>query len=61
VRAFARYRAILVERHDLRSEIQALDEKLNKVFKFLLDKIDALHQKNIENRSKKIRYKSYDI
>jgi len=55
MRAFARYRAILVERQNLRSEIKVLDEKLNKVFKFLLEKIDALHQKNIENRPKKNR------
>jgi hypothetical protein len=34
----------LIEDESLRKEIKALDEKINKVFRFLLDKIDALHQ-----------------
>ncbi len=41
MRALARYRAMVVEHKDLRSEIYALDEKINKVFKYLLDKIAA--------------------
>ena len=45
MRAFAKYRALLIENLDLRSEIKAMDEKINKVFKFLLDRIDELHQK----------------
>jgi len=44
MRAFAKYRALLIESLDLRSEIRAMDEKINKVFKYLLDRIDALHQ-----------------
>ncbi len=44
MRAFAKYRALLIESLDLRSEIRAMDEKIIKVFKYLLDKIDALHQ-----------------
>ena len=44
MRAFARYRAFLIENKDLKSEIRAMDDKINKVFKFLLDRIDELHQ-----------------
>ena len=44
MRAFAVYRAMLIEDKSLRKEIKVLDEKINKVFRFLLDKIDALHQ-----------------
>lgn len=42
MRAFARYRAILLENHELKKEIVALDNKLNQAFKYLLSKIDAL-------------------
>ena len=44
MRAFAKYRAFLIENQDLKSEIRAMDDKINKVFKFLLDRIDELHQ-----------------
>ena len=61
MRAFSRYRALLTENKDLKSEIQALDDKINKVFKFLLEKIDALHQKEIDKpKRKQIGFKSYD-
>jgi len=45
MRAFARYRALLKENEELEKEIFKLDAKLNQAFKFLLDRIDALHQK----------------
>jgi len=61
MRAFAKYRAMLIENKDLKSEISALDDKINKVFKFLLDKIDALHQKKIEEKPReRIGYKNFD-
>ena len=60
MRAFARYRAMLIENEDLHSEIQALDNKINKVFKFLLDKIDALHQKKIVEKPIKVGYKDFE-
>lgn len=44
MRAFARYRALLKENEELRKEIKALDSRLNHAFKFLLEKLDALHQ-----------------
>ena len=58
MRAFAVYRAMLMEDKSLRKDIKALDEKINKVFKFLLDKIDALHQDKAVPK-KKIGYKDY--
>lgn len=42
MRAFAKYRSILLENMELRKEINAVDQKLNDAFKFLLSKIDAL-------------------
>jgi len=59
MRAFARYRALLIENQDLRIEIRAMDEKINKVFKFLLDRIDALHQDKSAPR-KMIGFKRHD-
>jgi hypothetical protein len=56
MRAFARYRALLRENEELKKEILKLDAKLNHAFKFLLDKLDALHQKANEPR-KAIGYK----
>ena len=58
MRAFAVYRAMLIEDKSLRKEIKALDEKINKVFRYMLDKIDALHQDKATPR-KKIGYKDY--
>ena len=45
MRAFARYRALLNENEELRKEIKMLDKKLNEAFQFLLQKLDALHQR----------------
>ncbi|MCJ7446584.1 MAG: ORF6N domain-containing protein [Bacteroidales bacterium] len=61
MRAFARYRALLLENSELKNEIRNLDDKLNEVFHFLLKKIDALHQKEKERpRMKPVGYKRYD-
>jgi hypothetical protein len=57
MRAFAKYRALLIDNQDLRSELRALDDKINKVFKYLLDRIDALHQKESTPR-KQIGFKT---
>ena len=42
MRAFARYRTLLMENQELRKEIQEVDQKVNQAFKILLDKIDKL-------------------
>jgi hypothetical protein len=46
MRAFANYRALIHENDELRTEIRDLDQKINKAFRFLLDRIDELHQKS---------------
>ena len=50
MRAFARYRALLKDNEELKQEILKLDAKLNQAFKYLLEKIDALHQTKNEPR-----------
>lgn len=45
MRAFVRYRAILRETDELRADLRKLDRKLNESFRYLVEKIDALHQK----------------
>jgi len=42
MRAFVSYRAMMIEKKELRNEIIRLDKKINNSFKFLLRKIDAL-------------------
>ena len=60
MRAFAKYRALLIDSKDLRKELKALDDKINQIFKFLLEKIDALSQKQIDQPRKKIGYQRND-
>lgn len=59
MRAFARYRSILNENVELRKELKALDSKLNKAFKFLLEKMDALQKQPPEPR-RPIGFKKHD-
>jgi len=56
MRAFARYRSILRENVELKNELLKLDNKLNQAFKYLLDRIDALHEKKNAPR-KPVGYK----
>ena len=60
MRAFANYRALLIDSKDLRVELKALDNKINQIFKFLLEKIDALSHEQIDKPMKKIGYKIKD-
>lgn len=60
MRAFSKYRAILKGNDDLKKEVKLLDNKLNEVFKFLLDKIDALHHKQNTEKPEPIGYKIKD-
>ncbi len=48
MRTFARYRALLRDNDDLKKEVKLLDEKIDGAFKYLLDRIDDLHQNNTE-------------
>ena len=45
MRAFVQYRSLLKENEELKKDIKNLDSKINDVFKYLLKRIDALHQK----------------
>lgn len=58
MRAFSKYRALILENKEWKKEIKILDNKLSQAFNFLLEKIDALHPKYI-NR-KRIGYKQAD-
>ena len=60
MRAFSKYRAILKGDEDLRKEVNLLDSKLNEAFKFLLDKIDALHHKQSSEKPEPIGYRIKD-
>ena len=42
MRAFAHYRALLIENKELKKDLQQLDAKLTEAFSYLLEKIDAL-------------------
>lgn len=48
--AFSRYRAFLKENEEMRTQILKLNAKLSQTFQFLLNKIDALHQKADKSR-----------
>jgi hypothetical protein len=58
MRAFSHYRALLYENDELKKEIKNLDKKLNETFRYLLDRIDELHQK--KNERKPVGYKNYN-
>lgn len=60
MRAFSKYRALLFDSKELKSEIKNLDNKIDEVFKYLLSRIDALQQKKLNEPRKKIGYKSYE-
>lgn len=40
MRAFVYYRQILIQNHEVYKKVKELDEKINHVFKYLLDKIE---------------------
>ena len=50
MRAFAQYRQILIENDSLKNEIKNLDDKLNKAFKYLLDRMDEMGRTNAERK-----------
>ncbi len=57
MRSFSKYRALIQGNEDLKEEIKNLDDKLNHAFRFLLDKIDALHEQKILNKPEPLGYK----
>ena len=54
MRAFSHYRTILLEKSELKQDIISLDKKLNKSFKYLLDRIDKLSSENINESSRQV-------
>jgi hypothetical protein len=57
MRAFARYRAFLVENVDINKRIEELDDKINRVFEYLLDKIQGFDSDKSSDSRNKIGYK----
>ena len=57
MRAFARYRAYLVDNKDISKKLGELDDKINRVFKYLLDKIQGFESNKQGDKSNKIGYK----
>ena len=57
MRAFARYKAFLVENVDINKRIEELDDKINRVFKYLLDKIQGFDSNKSSDARNKIGYR----
>jgi len=57
MRAFARYRALLTESGEIKQRIDEIDDKVNRGFQYLLEKIDELSGSKDENSRKRIGYK----
>ncbi len=57
MRAFARYRAFLVENVDINKRIEELDDKINRVFEYLLDKIRGFDSNKSSDARNEIGYK----
>lgn len=60
MRAFANYRNLLIESKSFKKELKSLDDKIDQIFRFLLEKIDALSRKQIQNPGPKIGFKIKD-
>jgi len=60
MRAFARYRFLLKENEELKDEILKLDKKVGEIFRYLLERIDELQEKQQLPR-KRIGYKPDNI
>jgi hypothetical protein len=57
MRVFSHYRSYLYENNEMRKEILNLDNKLNEAFRYLLERLEELHQTKKER--KYVGYKSY--
>jgi len=57
MRAFAYYRAMLLEDKELRKEIKSIDQKINASFRYLLKKIDSLTPKLEKKLHKQVGFK----
>ena len=57
MRAFADYRALIIKNKNLSRELKLLDDKINQIFRFLLEKIDALRGQQLDDSRDRIGYK----
>ncbi len=57
MRAFVYYRSLLLESREFQKDLRALNEKLDRSFKYLLEKIDLLNQAS----SKRVRIKGFKL
>lgn len=57
MRAFARYRSLLLQTSDMNKRIEELDDKVNRAFQYLLDRIDELNVANDTSTRNRIGYK----
>ena len=60
MRAFVKYKELVYENHEFQKKLDVLDDKINQVFRFLLEKIDALSLQQIDESRKKIGFKRKD-
>ena len=56
MRAFVYYRQILIQNQDLYKKVEELDDKINQVYRFLLNKIE-FHKSSIEPLGYKLKSK----
>jgi hypothetical protein len=56
MRAFVYYRQILLQNQDLYNKVNELDDKINQVYRFLLNKIE-INKSSIEPVGYKLKYK----
>ena len=52
MRAFARYRALINETAELKHELKSMDDKFTQAFNYLLKRLDELHQKHHQPRTR---------
>ncbi len=57
MRAFVRYRKLMMENLDFNRKLSELDEKIDQVFRFLLERIDALREHEARLPARKIGFR----
>ncbi len=60
MRAFVRYRALISQNEEIKEKIDALDDKINYVFKYLLEKIEEYKPISLDKDRKRIGFKKKD-
>ena len=60
MRSFVVYRSKLLENRELRKELKSMDGKINTIFKFLMEKINALTPRLEEKPHRRVGFKRED-